>query len=108
MTEKTVRELEFETTIRFIVYDADSGEILYIHETIREPGSYDGEKDPEEDTVLEMAREVYDSRNLKVMRVPERFEMKPDVTYSIDTYSRELKQSSGAVMTFREFIKQPE
>ena len=108
MTEKTIRELQFETTSRFIVYDADSGEMLYVHETMREPGSYDGEKDPEEDTVLEMAREIYDSRNLKVMRAPHGIEMKPDMTYSIDTYSRELKQSSGAVMTFREFIKQPE
>jgi len=108
MTEKSIQEIELETTNRYIVYDADSGDMLYTHETMREPGSYYGEQDPEEDAVVEMARTEYDERNLKVMKAPQGFEMKPDVTYSIDTYSGEIKESTSAAMTFREFIKQPD
>jgi len=108
MTNQNIEELEFETTSRYIVYDAESGEILYIHECMKQKGTYETEADPGEYEVLRIAMEDFEKRNLKVMKAQDGFEMEPDVTYSVDTYSGELKKSSANTMTFREFLKQPE
>ncbi len=106
MTEQKFEEIEFETTSCFIAYDAQSGEVLYIHECMKEKGSYEGESEPDEDIVLQMAQEDYGDRNLKVMKLPEGFEMKPESTYRVDTGSGKLEESYSPAVKFRDFIKQ--
>jgi hypothetical protein len=108
MTKQKIEELEFETTSCYIAYDAQSGEILYMHECMKQKGSYDSEADPEEETVLELARAEYDGRNLKVMRAPEGFEMKPELKYHVDVGSGKLENAYSPVMKFRDFLKQAE
>lgn len=106
MTKKNIEELEFETTSCYIAYDEQSGEILHIHECMKQKGTYEAEADPDEDMVFQMTTANYGGRNLKVMKLTEGLEMNLDVEYSIDTYSGELKESSGSVMTFSNFIKE--
>ncbi len=106
MTKKTIGELEFETTSCFVAYDAESGEILYVHEFMKQKGSYETEAEPDEDAVLQLASAEYGGRGLKVMRLQEDFELKPDVTYHVDPGSGKLEESYSPAVKFRDFIKQ--
>ncbi|GJM15041.1 MAG: hypothetical protein DHS20C13_03680 [Thermodesulfobacteriota bacterium] len=108
MTKANIEELEFETTSCFMAYDAKSGEVLYIHECMKQKGPYEPEADPNEDTVLQMVREDYGNRNLKVMKLPEDFELKSESTYHVDPSSGELEESYSPTVKFRDFIKQAE
>ncbi len=108
MTKKTIGELEFETTSCYVAYDAQSGEILYIHECMKQKGSYEAEDDPDEDAVLQLASAEYGGRGLKVMRLPEGFELKPESTYHVDPSSGKLEESYSPDVKFRDFIKNAE
>ena len=108
MAKQKIEELEFETTSRYVAYDAKSGEILYIHECIKQKGTYEAVADPDENEVLEFARSEYDDRNLKVMRAPEDFEMNSDLGYHVDIESGKLEKSYSPAMKFRDFLKQAE
>jgi len=108
MTKKNIEELEFETTSCYIAYDSQSGEILYIHECMKQKGTYETEADPEEEAVLEFARAEYDDRKLKVMRAPEGFEMNPELEYHVDIGSGKLENAYSPAMKFRDFLKQAE
>lgn len=106
MTTLNIEKLEFETTSCFIAYETESGEVLYIHECMKQKGSYEGESDPDEDMVLNMAKEDYGNRNLKVMKLPEGFELNPESTYHVNTGSGELEESYNSAPKFRDVIKQ--
>jgi len=106
MTQLNIEELKFETTSCFIAYDAESGEVLYIHECMKQKGSYETEADPDEDTVFQIARVDYDDRGLKVMKLPEGFELKPESKYRVDPASGEIEESYSPTVKFRDFIKQ--
>lgn len=108
MTKQKIGELEFETTDRFIAYDSESGEILYVHECMKQKGLYEAEPDPEEETVLELARAEYKGKSLKVMRAPEGCEMNPELKYHVDLHSGKLKNAYSPAMKFRDFLKQAE
>jgi len=108
MADRKIEELEFETTSCFIAYDADSGEIVYIQESMKQKGTYETETDTEEDEVLKFARAEYDGRNLKVMRAPEDFEMNPELKYHVDVGSGKLENAYSPAMKFRDFLKQAE
>lgn len=105
MTKQSIEELEFETTSCFVAFDAESGEVLYVHECMKQKGRYEAEADPDEEIVLKLARADYDDRKLKVMKLPDGFELKEDMRYSVDTYSGELKESEANTMRFRDFNK---
>ncbi|MGB2693456.1 MAG: hypothetical protein WBC96_13265, partial [Thermodesulfobacteriota bacterium] len=64
MTKSNTEELEFESTSCFIAYDAQNGDVLYIHECMKQKGSYEGESDPDEDMILQMARGDYGDRGI--------------------------------------------
>ena len=106
MTKQTMQELEFETTSCYIAYDSESGEILYIHESMKQKGDYETDADPNEEAVIQLARQDYDDRNLKVMKLPEGFEMKAESTYHIDIGSGSLEESYSPRAKFRDFLKQ--
>ena len=106
MTKQKIDELEFEMTSCFIAYDTETGEILYIHECLKQKDAYVTQNDPDEDTVLQMARAEFDDRSLNVMKMPEDFEIRNDKIYSVDKYSGELVESDENTMKFRDFYKQ--
>ena len=105
MKRLSIEELEFETTSRFVVYDTEDGKVLYIHECMKQKGTYEAEADPDEEKVLKLARADYDGGKLKVIKLPDGFELKEDTRYSVDTYSGELKESAADSMRFRDFNK---
>lgn len=105
MTTQKIEELEFEMTSCFIAYDNETGEILYIHECLKQKGAYIAENDPDQDTVLQMARAEFEDKNLNVMKLPEGFELQNDKVYSVEKYSGELMESDESSMKFRDFFK---
>ncbi len=107
MTKSEIRDLVLETTSCFIAYDADSGDVLYIHESMSEPGPYEtagGVIDSE--AIRQIASRDFEKRSIHVIEMPKGFEWKQGASYWVDPYCGELKELSAPVKTFREHLRQ--
>jgi hypothetical protein len=109
MTESKMSELEFETQKTFVAYDADSGEILSVHEVMSESGY---SKAAGSETDCEAIRHIvgrdFERRSIEVMEIPKDVQFRQDASYWVDPLCGELKELSAPARRFREFIAEEE
>lgn len=109
MTESKIRELEFETQKTFVAYDADSGEILSVHEVMSEAG-YSKAADSETDCepIRNTVGRDFERRSIEVMEIPKDVQLKQGASYWVEPLCGELKELSALAKRFREFIAEEE
>ena len=109
MTRSNTKELELHTTSCFVAYDADSGDILYVHEVISEGRSYDDKKPSVcTEDICQMASRDFEKRSIKAIELPQGVELRQEASYWVDPCSREIKELSMKETTFKDFLREAE
>lgn len=106
MSSSDTRELELESTGRYVAFDASTGEVLLVRETLSERGSCGSTAEARDiESVRQAARDVFAERNVKAVRLPQNFVWNPEATYRMDPASEELRELPPGQLTFREFVR---
>lgn len=107
MTRSNIQELVVETSGCYVAYDADSGDILYIHEIMGELGTCsDSDEHVNCEAVRQLACRDFEKRSIKVIELAHGFELKQEAQYWVDPYTREIIELSVKEQTFRNFLRE--
>ncbi|WP_020529827.1 hypothetical protein [Flexithrix dorotheae] len=102
------RSLELNTINYFIAFDAKSGEILHIHETMEEQGNYQNDKNVlmNEEKLKTLTSHDFEKRSVAVIKLPPNFQLKPEKKYWVDPISCELNElSTPTELKFRDVLR---
>jgi hypothetical protein len=102
-----VAETELQTTDCFVAYDANSGEVVYVHEVKREPGAKpEAESPANTNAIRHMVAREFAGRRLEVIEAPKGFQRRTGVSYRVDPASKTIEPLEGFA-SFRDFVGQP-
>lgn len=90
--------LEPEHVRSFVGYDRNSGDVVYTHELLREPGcSTEGEGMFEPDALERRIKGQFEGRNVSVIQAPDGFRRQDSIRYRVDPGTKTIETSEPAL-----------